>query len=198
MILPVTSPIRPGHPCQWGTQHTFVQWLPGKQWTTQVCQEMSRVSLNLLDIVNLCDKLPAIISNSRQGHSSSGKIGWSSRDLPWSLQFTHNKVTMQGHTKAWDVATMRLDLSACRPDGLKHKNQNPCSNSNHCYGSKWLKIGTGISGISSCASKPACSTWHVNRFAHVVTFIPIPHTIPSFAATLCQRPSHSPIRKTRS
>ena len=88
---------------------------------------------------------------------------------------------------------MRLDLSACRPDGLKHKNQNPCSNSNHCYGSKWLKMGTGISGISSCASKPACSTWHVNRFAHVVTFIPIPHTIPSFAATLCQRPSHSPI-----
>lgn len=47
MILPVTSrnTIRPGHPCQWGTQHTFVQWLPGKQWTTQVCQESPWISL---------------------------------------------------------------------------------------------------------------------------------------------------------
>ena len=127
MILQITSPntIRPGHPCQWGMQHTFVQWLPGKQWTgTRVGESNS--------------------GNSRQGHSSSGKIRWTSRDLPWSL-LTFTKSPWE-HTKAWQDVAMRLHLGTCRPDGLKH-NQNPCSDSNHCYSSKLAQGSQGSPAV---------------------------------------------------
>ena len=138
-----------------------------------------------------CDKLPTAIQD--RGTVPVGRSGGPLGICPDRCS-SHSSHTTKSQCKrahkGEDVATMQLDLSPCLWTGWP-ETQKPKSHHFHKT-LQWLqpllRLNIGM-GISSCASKPACSTWHVNRFAQKVTSGTI-------WATLCQRPRNSPIRKT--